>query len=207
MPHHREPRNPLYGVGDRGASARRSGLSESSYAATLCRESVRAGIWVRREAGIPALYKPKPLPLGFGASIPADDTVILEIKAVPARLPTHDMQLQNDLCMSGLPVGLLPNLHAPRSKMPCAASSGDAAFFSVAHRGSRASSVIKKSGPDTHSTGEWRDAGPQYNDRVECPESRVSRVIRIDGVLHGRFLRELECKIAGKPIEMNDAGH
>ena len=107
----------------------------------------------------------------------------------------------------GLPVGLLPNLHAPRSKMPCAASSGDAAFFSVAHRGSCASSVIEKSGPDTHSTGEWRDAGPQYNDRVECPESRVSRVIRIDGVLHGRFLRELECKIAGKPIEMNDAGH
>jgi GxxExxY protein len=45
-----------------------------------------------------------------------DETVILEIKAVPALLPAHDMQLQTYLRMSGFPVGLLFNFHAPRLK-------------------------------------------------------------------------------------------
>jgi hypothetical protein len=34
----------------------------------------------------------------------------------PALLPVHDMQLQTYLRMSGLPVGLLFNFHAPRLK-------------------------------------------------------------------------------------------
>jgi GxxExxY protein len=82
------------------------GLVESFYAATLCRELEHAGIRVRREVGIPAMYKGEPLPLGFRADILADETIILEIKAVPALLPVHDMQLQTYLRMSGLPVGL-----------------------------------------------------------------------------------------------------
>jgi GxxExxY protein len=76
----------------------------------------RAGIRVRREVGIPAIYKGEPLPLGFRADILVDETVILEIKAVPALLPVHDMQLQTYLRMSGLPVGLLFNFHALRLK-------------------------------------------------------------------------------------------
>jgi hypothetical protein len=51
------------------------------------------------------------------------------------------MQLQTYLRMSGLPVGLLLNFHALRLKMAYGASSDDAAFFSVAHRGPPASSV------------------------------------------------------------------
>jgi GxxExxY protein len=58
----------------------------------------------------------EPLPLGFRADILADETVILEIKAVPALLPLHDMQLQTYLRMSSLPVGLLLNFHALRLK-------------------------------------------------------------------------------------------
>jgi GxxExxY protein len=92
------------------------GLLESFYAAALCRELERAGIRVRREVGIPAIYKGEPLPLGFRADILVDETVILEIKAVPALLPVHDMQLQTYLRMSGLPVGLLFNFHASRLK-------------------------------------------------------------------------------------------
>jgi GxxExxY protein len=82
------------------------GLLESFYAAALCRELERAGIGVRREVGLPVIYKGEPLPLGFRADILVDETVILEIKAVPALLPVHDMQLQTYLRMSGLPVGL-----------------------------------------------------------------------------------------------------
>jgi hypothetical protein len=36
------------------------------------------------------MYKGEPLPLGFRADILADETVILEIKAVPALLPAHE---------------------------------------------------------------------------------------------------------------------
>jgi GxxExxY protein len=43
------------------------------------------------------------LPLGFRADILVDETIILEIKAVPALLPVHGMQLQIYLRMSGLP--------------------------------------------------------------------------------------------------------
>jgi GxxExxY protein len=92
------------------------GLLESFYTVALCRELERASIPVRREVGIPAMYKGEPLPLGFRADILADETVIVEIKAVPALLPVHEMQVQTYLRMSGLPVGLLFNFHALRLK-------------------------------------------------------------------------------------------
>ena len=92
------------------------GLLEAFYAAALCRELERAGIRVRREVGIPAIYEGEPLPLGFWADILVGEAVILEIKAVPALLPVHDMELQTYLRMSGLSVGLLFNFHASRLK-------------------------------------------------------------------------------------------
>jgi len=96
------------------------GLLESFYSAALCREPDRAGIRVRREAGIPAIGKREPLPLGFRTDILAGETAILEIKAVPALLPAQDMrlqmQLQTDLRMSGFPVGLPLSFLALRLK-------------------------------------------------------------------------------------------
>jgi len=62
------------------------------------------------------MYIGEPLPLGFQADILADKIVILESNAVPTLLPIRDMQLQTYLRMSGLPVGLLFNFHAPRLK-------------------------------------------------------------------------------------------
>jgi GxxExxY protein len=91
-------------------------LLQSFYVAALCRGLERAGIGVRREIGIPAMYKGEPLSLGFRADILTNETVILEIKGVPTLLPAHDMQLQTYLRMSGLPIGLLFNFHTPRLK-------------------------------------------------------------------------------------------
>ena len=116
MLHHRELTQRIIGLAIEVHRHTGPGLLESFYAAALCRELERAGIRVRREVGIPAIYKGEPLPLGFRADILADETVILEIKAVPALLPAHDMQLQTYLRMSGLPVGLLLNFHALRLK-------------------------------------------------------------------------------------------
>ena len=116
MLHHRELTQRIIGLAIEVHRHTGPGLLESFYAAALCRELERAGIRVRREVGIPAIYKGEPLPLGFRADILADETVILEIKAVPALLPAHDMQLQTYLRMSGMPVGLLLNFHALRLK-------------------------------------------------------------------------------------------
>ena len=66
------------------------GLLESAYAAAHCDELEQAGIPMRRQVGIPAICQGKPLPLGIRADILADETVILEIKTVPALLRAHD---------------------------------------------------------------------------------------------------------------------
>jgi GxxExxY protein len=92
------------------------GLLESVYAACLCFELEHAGIPVARQVNISVTYKGMPIPLGFRADILVAETVILEIKAVPALLPAHDARLQTYLRMSGLPVGLLLNFHAARLK-------------------------------------------------------------------------------------------
>jgi GxxExxY protein len=60
--------------------------------------------------------KGEALPLGFRADILADETVFLEIKGVLTLLPLRDMQLQTDLRMSGVPIGLLFNFHVLRLK-------------------------------------------------------------------------------------------
>jgi GxxExxY protein len=92
------------------------GLLESVYAACMCLELEQAGIPLSRQVTIPVFYKGIRIPLGFRADILVADTVILEIKAVPAFVPAHDAQLQTYLRMSGIPVGLLLNFHAKRLK-------------------------------------------------------------------------------------------
>ena len=62
------------------------------------------------------MYKGEPLQPGFRADILADETVIPEIRAVPALLPAYGMQLQTYSHMSGFPVGLLFDFHAHRLK-------------------------------------------------------------------------------------------
>jgi hypothetical protein len=56
------------------------------------------------------------LPLGCRADILVADTVILELKAVPALSPAHEAQLLTYPRMSSLPVGLPMNVHATRLK-------------------------------------------------------------------------------------------
>jgi GxxExxY protein len=73
------------------------GLLESFYRAALYQELEHSGFEARREVGIPAIYKGKPLPLAFRADILVEETVIIEIKALPALLPVHDMQIQTYL--------------------------------------------------------------------------------------------------------------
>jgi GxxExxY protein len=92
------------------------GLLGSIYVACMCFELEQAGIPRRQQVGIPVFYKGMKMPMGFRADILAADTVIVEIKAVPALVPAHEAQLQTYLLMSGIAIGLLLNFHALRLK-------------------------------------------------------------------------------------------
>ena len=90
------------------------GLLESVYATCLCFELEQAGIPVQRQVGIPVVYGGLKMPMGFRADILVADTIIVEIKGVSMLAPAHEHQIQTYLRMSGLPLGLLMNVHAPR---------------------------------------------------------------------------------------------
>ena len=70
------------------------GLLESVYELCLCRELADAGIAFARQVTIPALYKGAEIGDGFKADIVAAGELILEIKAVSAILPIHEVQLR-----------------------------------------------------------------------------------------------------------------
>jgi GxxExxY protein len=82
--HHRELTERTIGLAIEVHRRTVPGWLQSFYAAALYRELERAGI--------PAMYKSEPLPLGSRADGLADKTVIPEFKAVPAQLPAYDMQ-------------------------------------------------------------------------------------------------------------------
>jgi GxxExxY protein len=90
------------------------GLLESVYEQCLCHELREAGIPFERQVAIPVIYKTAPVGEGFRADIVVAREVILEIKAVAAILPIHEVQLHTYLRMSGLRVGLILNFNARR---------------------------------------------------------------------------------------------
>ena len=62
------------------------------------------------------IYKGVTVGDGFKADIVVADQLILEIKAVAAIHPIHEVQLRTYLRMSGIRVGLLLNFNAQRLK-------------------------------------------------------------------------------------------
>jgi len=90
------------------------GLLESVYEQCLCRELGEAGIAFARQVAIPIVYKGATVGDGFKADIVVAQELILEIKAVTAILPIHEVQLRTYLRMSGIHVGLLLNFNVPR---------------------------------------------------------------------------------------------
>ena len=78
------------------------GLLESVYEQCPCRELREAGIAFARQVAIPVVYKSAPVGDGFRADIVVAHEVILEIKAVTANLPIHEVQLRTGPSWPGL---------------------------------------------------------------------------------------------------------
>ena len=87
------------------------GLLEAAYEECLCRQFSIDGLAFRRQVEVPMEYEGVRLDCGFRMDLLVSDSVVVEIKAVPALLRVHHSQLLTYLRISGKRLGLLINFH------------------------------------------------------------------------------------------------
>jgi GxxExxY protein len=87
------------------------GLLESAYEVCLCHELSIRGIPFQRQRELPVVYKGLRLDAGYRIDVLAEETVIVELKAVEALAPIHSAQLLTYLRLTGCHVGLLINFN------------------------------------------------------------------------------------------------
>ena len=88
------------------------GLLESAYEAFLCIELAERGLSVRRQVGLPAVYKGHKVDLAFRPDLIVNDQVIVELKCVDKLIPVHDAQILTYMKLSGMGKGLLLNFQS-----------------------------------------------------------------------------------------------
>ena len=87
------------------------GLLESAYEICFCRELNLREIRFQRQVPIPLEYEGVKLDCGYRSDVIVEGALLLELKAVDARLPIHEAQLLSYLKLTGLNVGLLINFN------------------------------------------------------------------------------------------------
>ncbi len=87
------------------------GLLESAYEAALERELYLNGLSVKRQVGLPVVYKDIKCEVGYRIDLLVENKVIIEIKAVDALNDIHLAQLLTYLRLSNLKLGLLINFN------------------------------------------------------------------------------------------------
>jgi GxxExxY protein len=87
------------------------GLFESVYVGALVFELTNLGLSVKREVGIPIVYKGVSIDAGYRADMIVNDKVIMEVKSVETLAEVHHKQLLTYLRLSGLKLGLLVNFN------------------------------------------------------------------------------------------------
>lgn len=87
------------------------GALESTYEALLVQELLLRGLSVRRQVGLPVVYKGVEIDCGYRVDLIVEGQVIVELKAVEKLLPIHEAQLISYLKLSGIRRGLLLNFH------------------------------------------------------------------------------------------------
>ncbi len=87
------------------------GLLESAYEECLCRQLSLDALSFRRQVEVPIEYEGINLDCGFRIDLLVADSVVVEIKAVPAVLRVHHSQLLTYLRISNRRLGLLINFN------------------------------------------------------------------------------------------------
>jgi GxxExxY protein len=90
------------------------GLLESSYEASLQHELALRGISSERQLLLPITYKDLEIPDAYRIDLLVENSIVIELKTVPALLPVHSAQILTYLKMSGKHLGLLINFHTVR---------------------------------------------------------------------------------------------
>ncbi len=97
-------------------SALGPGLLESLYERALVHEFGLRGIGFMRQVDWPARYKDMDLGGHYRLDLIAENSVVVEIKAVQQLLPVHRSQLLTYMRVGDYGVGLLMNFHAATMK-------------------------------------------------------------------------------------------
>ena len=87
------------------------GLLESAYETALERELKLRKIEVRRQVGLPLIYKDAKCDLGYRVDLLVGSKVIIEIKAVESINDVHLAQILTYLKLSRIKLGLLINFN------------------------------------------------------------------------------------------------
>ena len=101
----------IIGIGMHVHSVLGSGLMESVYRNAMVLDLVEAGYQVEMEKRLTVVYRGHNIGV-FIADIVVNGCLILELKAVNALVPAHEVQLVNYLTITGIDEGLLLNFGA-----------------------------------------------------------------------------------------------
>lgn len=90
------------------------GLLESSYEASLQHELALRGLSSVRQLLLPITYKDLEIPDAYRIDLLVENSLVVELKTVPALIPLHSAQVLTYLKMSGKHLGLLINFQTVR---------------------------------------------------------------------------------------------
>lgn len=92
------------------------GLLESVYEVSLRRELVLRHLNVRRQVGLPVVYKKEICDAGYRIDLIVEEKVVIEVKSVEALNELHFAQTLTYLRLSDCRLGLLINFNVPKLK-------------------------------------------------------------------------------------------
>jgi len=87
------------------------GLLESTYEACLVHELAEDGWRVEQQKPVPVKYKGVILDCGYRLDLLVEESVVVELKAVDALEPIHEVQFLTYLKLANLKLGLLINFN------------------------------------------------------------------------------------------------
>ena len=87
------------------------GLLENTYQHCLYFELLSRGLKVKKEVGLPVIYKGERLDIGYRLDLLVENKVIVELKIVDAFAPVHIAQVLTYLKLTDLKLGLLINFN------------------------------------------------------------------------------------------------
>ena len=91
----------------------RPGSFEAVYEQCLVWELRERSLRVRRQVGVPLVYKGVRFDLAYRVDLLVEERVVVEVKSIERVLPVHESQVITYLALTGSRIGLLLNFNVP----------------------------------------------------------------------------------------------